>query len=82
MNMLCYVCAGDFLQGTVYMTDGKAEFVSGKIDKNGAAYATMNATLLSSGWDVLNIKAGYGKPVSNNDLMYAAGYAEGVLTAK
>jgi len=75
----------DVYQGTVYMTgDGVAKYVAGHIDKtssNVAAYGTYDVRLMSTGWNVLDIHAGYGTATSNEELMYAAGYVEGVLTA-
>ncbi|CAE1176247.1 Phospholipase-B 81,Phospholipase B-like 1,Phospholipase B [Acanthosepion pharaonis] len=47
------------------------------------ANAVYNNSLFQTGWDILNIKAGYGQhPSSNTDIMFAAGFLEGVLTAK
>lgn len=70
------------MEGTVYVDKGKATFVPGKIDKNGAAYGTYNNTLFTTGWGVLNIKAGFGKTrIENVDMAFAAGYFEGVVTS-
>ncbi len=65
------------------MNKGSARFVAGKLDKNGAAYGTFNNSLFSTGWSVLNVKAGFSqKPTSNVEMAFAAGYFEGVATAE
>ncbi|KAH0616816.1 hypothetical protein JD844_028228 [Phrynosoma platyrhinos] len=52
------------------------------LDKNGDAYGYYNDTVHSTGWGILEIKAGYGsQALGNENLMYAAGYLEGYLTA-
>lgn len=52
------------------------------LDRNGDAYGYYNNTVQSTGWGILEIKAGYGRQsISNEDLMYAAGFLEGYLTA-
>ena len=72
------------MEGTVYIDKGgKVNFVSGKMDKSGAAYGYYNNTLTSTGWGVLDIKAGHSSSgLSNKQIMYAAGYLEGVFTAR
>lgn len=72
----------DVLEGTVYIEKGVAKFVAGKLDKSGAAYAVFNNTLFTNGWGVLDIKAGYGNLIKNKEIMYAAGFVEGALTAR
>ena len=65
------------------MKHGKAVYVAGKMDKKAAAaYGRYNNTLMSTGWGVLEIRAGYGALTKNHDLMYAAGFLEGVFTAR
>ena len=73
---------GKNIAGTVYIDSGSARFVAGKLDKNGAAYGTYQDTLMVSGWDILDIKSGYGKALTDDTIMYAAGYLEGAFTAK
>ena len=81
-SLLCEDGLGDYLEGTVYMNKGKASFVLGKIDKNGTTYGMYNNTLFTTGWGVLDIKAGFGKmPVKNVHMAFAAGYFEGVVTS-
>ena len=66
------------------MKNGHASFLDGFIDKHGsAAYGLYNDTITTTGWGVLDVKAGHSKVnVSNHDMMYAAGVLEGVLTAE
>ncbi|XP_013417551.1 phospholipase B [Lingula anatina] len=80
---ICYA-KGEFMQGSLYVNAPmNFTFKSDTLDtKNAAAYATYNDTLLTTGWGVLDIKAGYGKTLPDNQLMFAAGAIEGVLTAK
>ncbi|KAG2464006.1 phospholipase B-like 1 [Polypterus senegalus] len=55
----------------------------GVMDKNGAAYGYFNDTLIHSGWGVLEVQAGYGPKLPNvENVMFAAGYLEGYLTAQ
>jgi len=72
---------GGITNGTVYISGTKATFVQGVLDDNGAAYGTFDDGLLTTGWGVLDIKAGYGKgAASEEDMMFAAGYLEAALT--
>uniref|UniRef100_A0A646QBX4 Phospholipase B-like n=1 Tax=Thelotornis mossambicanus TaxID=1328036 RepID=A0A646QBX4_9SAUR len=68
---------------TVYWLEAEKTFeVRDVLDKNGDAYGYYNDTVLSTGWGILEIKAGYGnQSVSNEIFMYAAGFLEGYLTA-
>lgn len=66
----------------MYLKNGVAKFVAGKLDKSGAAYAVFNNTLFTNGWGVLDIKSGYGAKLKDSDIMYAAGFIEGILTAR
>ncbi|XP_034508832.1 phospholipase B-like 1, partial [Ailuropoda melanoleuca] len=67
---------------TVYWTDRKTVLVKEVLDKGGDAYGFYNDTIQSTGWGVLEIRAGYA-PTSrtNEEIMFAAGYLEGYLTA-
>ncbi|XP_074934983.1 phospholipase B-like 1 [Phalacrocorax aristotelis] len=52
------------------------------LDRSGDAYGFYNNTVQTTGWGVLEIRAGYGRQtLSNEDIMYAAGFLEGYLTA-
>lgn len=55
----------------------------GVLVKDGDAYGYLNDTLSSTGWSVLEIRAGYGKtPEPDEVTMFLAGYLEGFLTAQ
>ena len=69
--------------GTVYWSKGKAQFKSGVLDKtSGAAYGTYKDMLTTTGWAVMDIKAGHGVQFSDDVTMYAAGFLEGALSAR
>ena len=55
----------------------------GVIEAEGDAYGYLNDTLFSSGWSVLEIRAGYGEtPEPDEVTFFLAGYLEGFLTAR
>jgi hypothetical protein len=68
------------------LINGVPSFKEGVMDKtNGLAYGTYNESFMTTGWDVLNIKAGYAtnsSKTTNQQLMHAAGFFEGYITAK
>ncbi|KAJ6656361.1 hypothetical protein lerEdw1_003864 [Lerista edwardsae] len=68
---------------TVYWVKAEKSFqVKDVFDETGHAYGYYNNTVQSTGWGILEIKAGYSSPaISNEDLMCAAGFLEGYLTA-
>ena len=74
-----------YTKGTVYI-DAKTGELSYKPDVmdrvNGVAYGYFNNTLNETGWTVLEIYTRQGSVAINNQLMFAAGYLEGVLTAR
>ena len=76
----------DYVEGTVYMDQGSAKYVAGSMNKTGAAYGYFNNTMMQTGWGTLELKAGHvdnsTKSSKNTDYMYAAGYLEGIFTAK
>ncbi|XP_055366978.1 phospholipase B-like 1 [Betta splendens] len=54
----------------------------GVLETEGDAYGFLNNTLLSTGWSVLEIRAGYGQTPETDELtFFLAGYLEGFLTA-
>ncbi|KAM8824206.1 phospholipase B-like 1 isoform 2-T2 [Synchiropus picturatus] len=54
----------------------------GVLQTDGDAYGFLNDTLSSTGWSVLEIRAGYGtSPVADELTFFLAGYLEGFLTA-
>uniref|UniRef100_A0A8C5D6R8 Phospholipase B-like n=1 Tax=Gouania willdenowi TaxID=441366 RepID=A0A8C5D6R8_GOUWI len=55
----------------------------GVMEKEGDAYGYLNHTLLTTGWSVLEIRAGYGEtPETDEITFFLAGYLEGFLTAQ
>ncbi|XP_072043162.1 phospholipase B-like 1, partial [Amphiura filiformis] len=67
-----------------YFQNDKPHLEVGVLDQvGGVAVATFNDSIEETGWSVLNIKSGYGNKKSKDiDILYAAGYLEGALTAK
>ncbi|XP_036312167.1 phospholipase B-like 1 isoform X2 [Pipistrellus kuhlii] len=52
------------------------------LDKNGDAYGFYNDSMNTTGWGILEIRAGYGsKSLSNDVIMFLAGFLEGYLTS-
>lgn len=79
----CVVSGGDVLSGNVYCKHRECSFTPGLSDKQGAtAYGVFNDTLEEKGWAQLDIRAGYGRQATDADVMFAAGYLEGVLTSR
>ena len=74
------------MKGTVYIDPetGEATFRPDVMDReNGTAYGYYTNTLNKTGWSVLEIQTARSSGVAaNNQLMFAAGYLEGVLTAR
>lgn len=55
----------------------------GVLEKEGDAYGYLNDTLPSTGWSVLEIRAGYGQtPEADEVTFFLAGFLEGYLTAQ
>lgn len=73
-----------YLTASVYCNGGKCSHKLNVLDTGHAtAYGVYNDTLEQTGWGILNITAGRGHyPGKNNDIMFAAGYLEGILTQK
>ena len=70
----------DYVEGYVTLDDGRPHFTMGFLNKSAAAYGYFNDSLLYTGWSILEIETGSG--VADNDKMFAAGFLEGVFTAK
>ncbi|KAF7478787.1 Hypothetical predicted protein [Marmota monax] len=52
------------------------------MDKSGDAYGYYNDSMETTGWSILEIRAGYGaQALSNEIIMFVAGFLEGYLTA-
>ncbi|XP_046581883.1 phospholipase B-like 1 [Haliotis rubra] len=80
---LSFVHGGDVLSGSVYCKHRDCAFTPSLSYKQGAtAYGVFNDTLEEKGWAQLDIRAGYGRQASDADVMFAAGYLEGVLTSR
>ncbi|XP_033826730.1 phospholipase B-like 1 [Periophthalmus magnuspinnatus] len=55
----------------------------GVLETEGDAYGYLNNTLNSTGWSVLEIRAGYGQTKEKDEItFFLAGYLEGFLTAQ
>jgi len=81
---LCITIA-NYMQGTVYINPrtGAAAFRRHVIDREyGVAYGYYNNTINETGLAVLEIQTRRNDSISNERLMYAAGFLEGVLTAR
>ena len=72
---------GDYHEGTVYVEGNVVRFVN-SMDKEGTSYGFFNNSIQDNGWGILEVKGGYGNATKNRDILYSAGYLEGVLTAK
>uniref|UniRef100_A0A8C6SYK1 Phospholipase B-like n=1 Tax=Neogobius melanostomus TaxID=47308 RepID=A0A8C6SYK1_9GOBI len=74
-----------FRSATVYWdpTHKMVILKEGVLETEGDAYGFLNNTLNSTGWSVLEIRAGYGKTQETDELtFFLAGYLEGFLTAQ
>ncbi|XP_017571527.1 phospholipase B-like 1 [Pygocentrus nattereri] len=79
------VRAEGVLKATVYWdsTHKSVSLKEGVLDKAGDAYGYYNDSFSSTGWGVLEIRAGYGETPEPDDVTYfLAGYLEGFLTAR
>lgn len=55
----------------------------GVLETEGDAFGYLNNTLSSTGWSVLEIRAGYGQTSETDEVtFFLAGYLEGFLTAQ
>lgn len=77
-------CLDGYQEGTVYInpSSGAATYKSGFMDKtNGTAFGYYNNTLNETGWGILEL---YSQCAAcrDTDAMFAAGFLEGVLTAR
>lgn len=65
-----------------WLPDSKTVEIKNVLDKNGDAYGYYNDSIETTGWGILEIKAGYGsQTLRNSIIMFLAGYLEGYLTA-
>lgn len=64
------------------MPDEKAVEIKNILDRKGDAYGFYNDSVLTTGWGILEIKAGYGsQDLTDEIIMFVAGVLEGYLTA-
>ncbi|KAM5262755.1 phospholipase B-like 1 [Ctenodactylus gundi] len=84
MDFCHHSCLPGVHYATVYWTsDAKTVQVKDILDENGDAYGYYNNSVETTGWGVLDIRAGYGSQgLSNEDNMFLAGFLEGYLTAQ
>lgn len=74
--------AGVIYATAYWMPTEKTVEVKHVLDKNGDAYGFYNNSVNTTGWGILEIKAGYGsQALSNEVIMFVAGFLEGYLTA-
>lgn len=74
--------AGVHYATAYWFPETKAVEIKMVLDKNGDAYGYYNDSIKTTGWGILEIRAGYGsKVLSNEIIMFLAGYLEGYLTA-
>ncbi|ERE66605.1 phospholipase B-like 1 [Cricetulus griseus] len=74
-------------KGVIYATvywqpDTRTVEVRNVLDKTGDAYGFFNDSIGTTGWGILEIRSGYNsRDLSNEIIMFLAGYLEGYLTA-
>ncbi|XP_019792934.1 phospholipase B-like 1 isoform X1 [Tursiops truncatus] len=74
--------AGVYYATAYWMPTEKRIQVQNVLDRNGDAYGFYNNSVKTTGWGILEIRAGYGsRSLSNEIVMFAAGFLEGYLTA-
>lgn len=74
--------AGVHYATAYWFPESKTVEIKMVLDKNGDAYGYYNDSIKTTGWGILEIRAGYGsKVLSNEIIMFLAGYLEGYLTA-
>ncbi|XP_068416740.1 phospholipase B-like 1 isoform X2 [Eschrichtius robustus] len=73
---------GVYYATAYWMPTEKRIQVKNVLDRNGDAYGFYNNSVKTTGWGILEIRAGYGsQSLSNEIVMFAAGFLEGYLTA-
>lgn len=80
-----YFCSPEMALATAYWDQQHKTVLlkEGVLEKEGDAYGYLNDSLSSTGWSVLEIRAGYGKtPEADEITFFMAGYLEGFLTAQ
>lgn len=74
--------AGIYYATAYWLPVSKSVEVKNVLDKNGDAYGFYNDSITVTGWGILEIRAGYSSQILTNEIiMFLAGYLEGYLTA-
>ncbi|KAM9780476.1 phospholipase B-like 1 [Neosynchiropus ocellatus] len=84
LGRVCSDCAAGVTAATVFWDPRLKTVVlkDGVLEADGDAYGFLNDTLSSTGWSVLEVRAGYGRtPAADELTFFLAGYLEGFLTA-
>ena len=82
LNNCFHSFTGNYSYGSVYCSDRKCTYKKEVLDyPKSTAVGVFNDTLMETGWGILDIISGHGKPANDIDIMYAAGFLEGALTA-
>uniref|UniRef100_A0A3Q1JAU7 Phospholipase B-like n=1 Tax=Anabas testudineus TaxID=64144 RepID=A0A3Q1JAU7_ANATE len=85
-NVAATFAAADKMTAATVYWDSQHKIVKlkeGVLETEGDAYGYLNSTLFSTGWSVLEIRAGYGQTPETDELtFFLAGYLEGFLTAQ
>lgn len=75
------IYCSSYQTASVYCENEQCTFKLNVLDVDSAtAYGVYHDTLEETGWGILNITAGRGSKAANEDIMFAAGYLEAVLT--
>lgn len=74
--------AGVYYATAYWIPESKTVEVKNGLDRSGDAYGFYNDSIQNIGWNILEIRAGYGSQYLSNEItMFMAGYLEGYLTA-
>ncbi|KAL1776026.1 phospholipase B-like 1 [Sigmodon hispidus] len=74
--------SGIYYATAYWVPDSKTVEIKDVLDKNGDAYGFYNDSIKTTGWGILEMKVGYGSQIMSNEIvMFLAGYLEGYLTA-
>lgn len=76
-----YFVTGEYNYGTVTCKNQACKYRPNVLDFKATACGTYNDTLTQTGWGILDIVGGQGDD-ADLDIMYGAGYLEGVFTAE
>lgn len=74
---------GLLTKASAFCKNGQCHIKRNIYANDATAFAMYNNSMLDIGWDIFDVKSGYGKiRPANKDIMFAAGYLEGYLSAK